>query len=81
MNLAETGTEVSQHLGVLRESGLVTRERSGRNVLYMTTALGASLSGTTTGPLAGRFTGRILRGDPMSDQTEFVDDDTRLTVR
>ncbi|ACZ90110.1 ArsR/SmtB family transcription factor [Streptosporangium roseum] len=46
--LGVTPSAVSQHLGVLRESGLVARERSGRNVLYMTTALGASLSGTTT---------------------------------
>jgi DNA-binding transcriptional ArsR family regulator len=45
--LGVTPSAVSQHLGVLRESGLVARERSGRNVLYMTTALGASLSGTT----------------------------------
>ncbi|WP_204358985.1 DUF5937 family protein [Streptosporangium sp. 'caverna'] len=46
--LGVTPSAVSQHLGVLRESGLVVRERSGRNVLYMTTALGASLSGTPT---------------------------------
>ncbi|WP_037936351.1 ArsR/SmtB family transcription factor [Streptosporangium roseum] len=46
--LGVTPSAVSQHLKVLRESGLVARERSGRNVLYMTTALGASLSGTTT---------------------------------
>ncbi|MFI6798319.1 ArsR/SmtB family transcription factor [Streptosporangium canum] len=46
--LGVTPSAVSQHLGVLRESGLVARERSGRNVLYMTTALGASLSGAIT---------------------------------
>ncbi|MBF8185283.1 helix-turn-helix transcriptional regulator [Nonomuraea sp. K274] len=46
--LGVTPSAVSQHLRVLRESRLVARERSGRNVLYMTTALGASLSGTTT---------------------------------
>ncbi|MEV4017356.1 helix-turn-helix domain-containing protein [Nonomuraea angiospora] len=46
--LGVTPSAVSQHLRVLRESGLIARERSGRNVLYMTTALGASLSGTTT---------------------------------
>ncbi|GAA2402828.1 ArsR/SmtB family transcription factor [Nonomuraea africana] len=39
-----TPSAVSQHLGVLRESGLVARERSGRHVLYMTTPLGAALS-------------------------------------
>ncbi|GAA4235782.1 DNA-binding transcriptional ArsR family regulator [Streptosporangium album] len=48
--LGVTPSAVSQHLGVLRESGLVARERSGRNVLYVTTALGASLSGTPTRP-------------------------------
>ncbi|GAA3442931.1 ArsR/SmtB family transcription factor [Planomonospora venezuelensis] len=41
--LGVTPSAVSQHLGVLRESGLVARERCGRNVLYVTTALGASL--------------------------------------
>lgn len=35
----------SAHSDVL-SSGLVARERSGRDVLYMTTALGASLLGT-----------------------------------
>ncbi|MBG0817091.1 DUF5937 family protein [Planomonospora sp. ID82291] len=47
--LGVTPSAVSQHLGVLRESGLVARERCGRNVLYMTTALGASLCGTPPG--------------------------------
>jgi DNA-binding transcriptional ArsR family regulator len=41
-----TPSAVSQHLGVLRESGLVARERSGRSVLYLTTALGGALIGT-----------------------------------
>ncbi|MEU9835890.1 metalloregulator ArsR/SmtB family transcription factor [Streptosporangium sp. NPDC048047] len=44
--LGITPSAVSQHLRVLRESGLVARERSGRSVLYMTTTLGDSLSGT-----------------------------------
>ncbi|MFI6484286.1 ArsR/SmtB family transcription factor [Nonomuraea sp. NPDC050663] len=48
--LGITPSAVSQHLRVLRESGLVTRERSGRSVLYMTTPLGASL---TEKPLGG----------------------------
>jgi DNA-binding transcriptional ArsR family regulator len=43
--LGVTPSAVSQHLGVLRENGLVARERSGRSVLYMTTTLGAALSG------------------------------------
>jgi DNA-binding transcriptional ArsR family regulator len=53
--LGVTPSAVSQHLRVLRESGLIARERSGRNVLYMTTALGESLSATTTqpGPTSG----------------------------
>ncbi|MEC3976801.1 ArsR/SmtB family transcription factor [Amycolatopsis sp. H20-H5] len=46
--LGVTPSAVSQHLGVLRESGLVARERSGRTVLYLTTALGASLLGTAS---------------------------------
>jgi DNA-binding transcriptional ArsR family regulator len=41
---AVSPSAVSQHLRVLRENGLVTRERSGRNVLYETTALGLSLA-------------------------------------
>ncbi|MEU7891945.1 DUF5937 family protein [Nonomuraea sp. NPDC049152] len=45
--LGVTPSAVSHHLRVLHESGLVARERSGRTVLYMTTALGASLLGTT----------------------------------
>ncbi|MGW5714626.1 DUF5937 family protein [Amycolatopsis sp. NPDC003865] len=43
--LGVTPSAVSQHLAVLRENGLVERERSGRRVLYLTTALGASLLG------------------------------------
>ncbi|WP_405164587.1 DUF5937 family protein [Nocardia sp. NBC_01499] len=38
-----TPSAVSQHLRVLRDSGLIARERSGRNVLYVTTALGIRL--------------------------------------
>lgn len=41
--LGVTPSAVSQHLAVLRDSGLVARERSGRHVLYVTTALGAAL--------------------------------------
>ncbi|WP_326953684.1 ArsR/SmtB family transcription factor [Amycolatopsis sp. NBC_01286] len=41
--LGVTPSAVSQHLGVLRDSGLVERERSGRQVLYLVTALGTAL--------------------------------------
>ncbi|TDD98882.1 transcriptional regulator [Jiangella asiatica] len=42
-SLGVTPSAVSQHLRVLRENGLVAGERSGRAVLYSTTALGAAL--------------------------------------
>lgn len=41
--LGVTPSAVSQHLAVLRENGLVQRERSGRQVVYLITALGTSL--------------------------------------
>lgn len=41
--LGVTPSAVSQHLRVLRDSGLVARERSGRSVLYFTTERGSSL--------------------------------------
>ncbi|MEE2051120.1 ArsR/SmtB family transcription factor [Nocardiopsis tropica] len=44
--LGVTASAVSQHLRVLRENGLVSRERSGREVLYMTTSLGEALIGS-----------------------------------
>lgn len=40
-----TPSAVSQHLGILRESGLVTGERIGRTVLYVTTQRGLDLLG------------------------------------
>ncbi|WIY00553.1 metalloregulator ArsR/SmtB family transcription factor [Amycolatopsis mongoliensis] len=43
--LGVTPSAVPQHLAVLRENGLVDRERSGRQVLYLVTALGTSLLG------------------------------------
>ncbi|MEO8889889.1 MAG: helix-turn-helix domain-containing protein [Jatrophihabitantaceae bacterium] len=45
--LAVTPSAVSQHLRVLRESGLVRRERAGRTVLYASTELGIALLGGT----------------------------------
>ncbi|EME62567.1 ArsR family transcriptional regulator [Amycolatopsis decaplanina DSM 44594] len=41
--LGVTPSAVSQHLKILRDSGLVARERSGRSVLYLTTPLGERL--------------------------------------
>jgi DNA-binding transcriptional ArsR family regulator len=41
--LAVTPSAVSQHLGVLRASGLVAGERSGRSVLYLATEPGLAL--------------------------------------
>ncbi|MCR6489137.1 DUF5937 family protein [Amycolatopsis sp. OK19-0408] len=41
--LGVTPSAVSQHLAVLRENGLAQRERSGRQVFYLITALGAAL--------------------------------------
>lgn len=41
--LGVTSSAVSQHLGVLRDSGLVARERAGRSVVYLATDLGMRL--------------------------------------
>jgi DNA-binding transcriptional ArsR family regulator len=41
---------VSEHLAVLRRSGLVTSRRSGRQVLYQRTALGTDLLGAASAP-------------------------------
>jgi hypothetical protein len=43
--LAVTPSAVSQHLKVLHATGLVTRTRAGRNVLYHRSALGTQLLG------------------------------------
>lgn len=48
-----TPSAISQHLRVLHDSGLVARTRSGRTVLYMTTALGAALAGRAQAPSSG----------------------------
>jgi DNA-binding transcriptional ArsR family regulator len=45
VRLGQTAPSVSQHLSVLRRSGLVTSWRSGRWVLYRRTALAADLVG------------------------------------
>lgn len=46
--LGVTPSAVSQHLGVLRASGLVAGERAGRAVVYLTTPLGAALLGNSS---------------------------------
>ncbi|MGW4482917.1 DUF5937 family protein [Amycolatopsis sp. NPDC004368] len=43
--LGVSPSAVSQHLRVLRETGLVAGQRSGRSVLYLTTPLGETLLG------------------------------------
>lgn len=43
--LEVTPSAVSQHLGVLHATGLVTRARAGRHVLYRRSALGDQLAG------------------------------------
>ncbi len=43
MSLGQSGPSVSQHLSVLRRSGLVTSWRSGRRVLYRRTPLADSI--------------------------------------
>ena len=45
--LGVTPSAVSQHLAVLHRGGLVDRQRSGRTVLYKTSALGLALLGET----------------------------------
>ncbi|GAA3283156.1 helix-turn-helix transcriptional regulator [Dactylosporangium vinaceum] len=45
--LGLSAAAVSEHLAVLRRSGLVTSRRSGRQVLYQRTALGTDLLGAT----------------------------------
>lgn len=59
-SLGVTPSAVSQHLRVLRETGLVAGVRSGRRVLYLTSALGLSLldGGATLG-----CTGVVRAGD------------------
>ncbi|MFI7546807.1 DUF5937 family protein [Actinoplanes sp. NPDC049599] len=43
--LGQSAASVSEHLSVLRRSGLVTARRSGRSVLYQRTLLGTDLLG------------------------------------
>ncbi len=48
--LGVTPSAVSQHLAVLHRGGLVDKRRSGRAVLYQTTALGLALLGDGSAP-------------------------------
>lgn len=48
-DLGLSTASVSEHLSVLRRSGLVTSRRSGRQVLYQRTALGTDLLGAGSG--------------------------------
>ncbi|GAB3862967.1 DUF5937 family protein [Dactylosporangium cerinum] len=48
-DLGLSAASVSEHLSVLRRSGLVTSRRSGRQVLYQRTALGTDLLGAASG--------------------------------
>jgi DNA-binding transcriptional ArsR family regulator len=45
--LGQSAASVSEHLSVLRRSGLVTARRAGRSVLYQRTLLGTDLLGAT----------------------------------
>jgi DNA-binding transcriptional ArsR family regulator len=47
-DLGLSAAAVSEHLSVLRRSGLVTSRRSGRQVLYQRTALGTDLLGASS---------------------------------
>jgi DNA-binding transcriptional ArsR family regulator len=47
-DLGLSAASVSEHLSVLRRSGLVTSRRSGRQVLYQRTALGTDLLGAAS---------------------------------
>lgn len=46
-DLGQSAASVSEHLSVLRRSGLVTARRSGRSVLYQRTPLGTELLGAS----------------------------------
>jgi len=64
--LAVTPGAVSQHLAVLFRAGLLTRQRSGRSVLYQTSDLGLALLGHNRPRLCGAFVGWLAAGPPPS---------------
>jgi len=49
--LGQSSAAVSEHLAVLRRSGLVTSWRSGRRVLYQRTPLATSIVAASGGPV------------------------------
>jgi DNA-binding transcriptional ArsR family regulator len=51
--LGQSAPAISQHLSILRRSGLVTSWRSGRSVYYRQTPLGRSVAGAGAGSGAG----------------------------
>jgi DNA-binding transcriptional ArsR family regulator len=57
LKLGQSPSSVSQHLSVLRRSGLVTSWRSGRRVLYRRTDLATSIvEANSVAPAAGWHT-------------------------
>jgi DNA-binding transcriptional ArsR family regulator len=54
LELGQSAPSVSQHLSVLRRSGLVTSWRSGRRVLYHRTPLATSMVAASAGDLTQR---------------------------
>jgi len=63
--LGVTASAVSQHLAILRESGLITGDRSGRNVFHRTTARGLDL----LDPTPARHPGSTSESWPPPTQT------------
>jgi len=58
--LSQSPSAVSQHLSVLRRSGLVTSWRAGRRVLYLRTDLANSIMETARTPAGGFAPDRIV---------------------
>jgi len=64
--LSVTPSAVSQHLRVLRQSGLITGERIGRTVLYLTTQRGLDLLDPDGDDRAGIGTDRVRKPSSVS---------------
>lgn len=63
-HLGQSPGSVSQHLAILRDSGLVTSWRSGRSVLYKQSPLGESLAAITRTEPTGAHLVSFLRSAP-----------------